>query len=199
MTELEKQVRRVCRRLNFQKFLDILVWCWVAALVVDLCWVAAEKYWQPLIEPWWIGTLAALGLGTVVAGLIAVFTRRSPVEAAMALDQAFGLKERVSSTMTLPEELRESSAGIALITDTAKRVETIDVGEKFGFQIPRTAWVPLLPALLVFLVATFVNLAKSGIVQAKPSSDDERKQVQESTKVLAKRLEQQKEIGRAHV
>jgi hypothetical protein len=194
MADLEKQVRRVCRRLNFQRFVEILVWCWAAALALALCWVVAEKVWQPLVEPWWISVLASLGAGTVVAAAIWFFTRQSAVEAAVALDHAFGLKERVSSTLTLPEPLRDSPAGIALISDALKRVETIDVGEKFSLRLPRTAWLPVVPALLVFLVATFVGqLGTPGSLQAKTEEEKKREQVETSSKELVKRFEEQKQ------
>src|SRR5436309_7262597 len=136
MAELEKQVRRVMRRLNFQRYVEILVWCWVGALTLALCWIVGEKIWHPVIEPWWVTVAGSLGLGMLVAGMIWFFTRPSRVEAALAMDQAFGLKERVSTTLTLPSELRETSAGIALICDATKRIESLDVSEKFAFQLP---------------------------------------------------------------
>jgi hypothetical protein len=132
MADLEKQVHRVWRRLNLQRFLNILIWCWAGSLVLNLAWITAEKFWGPWIDPWWISLTSSLGLGVLVAGIIWYCTRESSVEAAIALDQAFGLKERVSSTLTLPGELRESPAGIALVTDALKRVTTLDVREKFG-------------------------------------------------------------------
>ena len=70
MAELEKQVRRVWRRLNFQRYINILVWCWATGLALALCWIAVEKVWRPLIDPWWITVLVSLGLGTLAAGVV---------------------------------------------------------------------------------------------------------------------------------
>jgi hypothetical protein len=193
MAELEKQVRRVMRRLNFQQFVEVLVWCWVVSLSLALCWIFAEKIWRPIVEPWWLTVVGSLGLGLVAAVGIWVFKRPSQVEAAVALDQAFGLKERVSTTLTLPSELRDTPAGLALIHDATKRVETLDVSEKFHFQLPRTAWLPLVPAALAFLVASFVNFDKTTTAQAKTEAAKERAQVNEAAKVLAQRLDKQKE------
>jgi hypothetical protein len=193
MAELEKQVRRVMRRLNFQQFIEVLVWCWVAALSAALCWTFVEKVWRPLLDPWWLVVPISLGVGTVMAVAIWLFRRPTPVEAAVALDQAFGLKERVSTTITLPSELRDTPAGLALIHDATKRVEVLDVAEKFGFRMPRTAWLPLIPAILVFVVAAFVKFDGSGAVHAKTETATERKQVDEAVKALAKRFEAQRE------
>jgi hypothetical protein len=193
MAEIEKQVRRVMRRLNFQQFTELLVWCWVATLSLALCWIFAEKIWRPLIEPAWITVAASLGLGFVAAVAIWIFKRPGQVEAAVALDQAFGLKERVSSTLTLPSELRQTPAGLALIQDATKRVEVLDVGEKFGFHMPRTAWLPLIPAILVFLVVSFVKFDKTSAAQAKTEASKEHDQVETAAKTLAKRFEAQRE------
>src|SRR5437867_4717924 len=74
MAELEKQVRRVWRRLNLQRFLNILVWCWAAALVLALAWITTEKFWHPLIEPW-VTIVASLALGMLAAAMIWYSTR----------------------------------------------------------------------------------------------------------------------------
>ncbi len=195
MAELEKQVRRVWRRLNLQRFLNILVWCWAAALVLALAWITAEKLWHPLIEPWWGTLLGSLALGLLAAAVLWYCTRQSTVDAALALDKAFGLKERVSTTLVLSESLRDSPAGLALVTDTLHRVEAIDVSEKFAFRLPRHAWVPLVPAALLCWLALFVGpLGGQGSVQAARSEvTKERAQVQQSTKQLTRRLDKQKE------
>jgi chemotaxis protein histidine kinase CheA len=192
MAELEKQVRRVLRRLSVQQFVEILVWCWVASLFVALGWITVEKFWRPIVEPW-VSVAASLALGVLAALVVWIFRRPSSLDAALALDEAFALKERVSSTLTLPADLRESPAGTALISDTARRVETIDVGEKFGLQLPRNAWVPLVPAILVFLVASFLKIDKSGTVEAKIENKKEQEQIKQSTKVLTKRIEEQQQ------
>jgi DNA repair exonuclease SbcCD ATPase subunit len=193
MAELEKQVRRVMRRLNFQQFVEVLIWCWVAALTLALCWTLVEKLWRPFIEPWWLTVVGSLVLGLIAAVAIWLFRRPSSVQAAVALDQAFGLKERVSTTLTLPSDMRDTPAGLALIHDATKRVETLDIGEKFGFRMPRTAWVPVIPAILVFLVASFVNFEKSASAQAKTEVVKERAQVETAVKTLAKRFEAQRD------
>jgi hypothetical protein len=138
--------------------------------------------------------VASLAAGLAASVGIWIFLRRTPVDAAVELDRAFDLRERVSSTLTLPDELRTTPAGSALIADACKRVEAVDVRERFGIEVPRTAWLPLVPGILVFVVATFVDLGKSDSVQAKTAaSSKEREQVQKSTKVLSQRLEKQKQ------
>jgi chemotaxis protein histidine kinase CheA len=181
------------RRLNFQRYVEVLIWCWVATLTLALGWITAEKIWQPVVEPWWLTVAASLGLGAVAAAVICFVTRPSKVDAALALDRAFGLKERISTTLTLPDEVRETPAGAALISDATSRVQMIEVGEKFNFVVPRTAWLPIVPAVLAILVASYVKVDRT--VAAEPKSQPstkEREQVKTTTKVFQPKLEEQK-------
>ena len=54
---------------------------------------------------WWPFAIGG-GLSLVVAALIAAFTGPDRTEAAVALDRAFGLNERLSTALTLPEDVR---------------------------------------------------------------------------------------------
>ena len=54
----------------------------------------------------------------------------------------FGLKERVSSTLALSPEERESAAGQALVADAVRRVEQIEVSERFGVTFSRWIGTP---------------------------------------------------------
>jgi hypothetical protein len=147
--ELDKPIGRVWRRLRFQRFLAALVWCWGACLLATAAAIAVEKFAnRPLPGADWVPFAIAGGVGVVVAGLIAIFTGPSRVDAAVAIDRAFRLNERLSTTLTLPADLRETPAGRALVADTVRHVHDLDLGAHFGLRIPRTAWVPLIPAAL---------------------------------------------------
>ena len=193
MAEIEKQVRRVMRRLQLQKFLEVLSWCWVATLSLALAWILVEKAWRPLVDPWWLTLVGSVGLGIAAAVGVWYFRRAGQVEAAIAMDTAFGLRERVSTTLTLPSELRGTPAGEALVLDATKRVQSLDVAQKFVIQIPRTIWLPLVPASLAFLIAMFVEFNSSSTAQAKTELSKERAQVEQAAKVLAQRFEKQQE------
>src|SRR5439155_14728087 len=100
------------------------------------------------------------GLSLLVAALIAAFTGPNRTDAAVALDRAFGLNERLSTALTLPEELRQTSAGRALITDAIRHVADLDVSDRFGLTLPRRAWLPIIPALLAGVILLVPELSK---------------------------------------
>ena len=156
MTELQKQVQRAQRRINFQSFLTACVWSLGICLGIAAIAIGVSKIWHINVDPqqWNIGWL----VGGVVAGLLGAaswtyYKRNNMVEAAIEIDRRFGLKERVSSSLALSPDEADSEVGQALVADAAKRVERIDVREQFGVQGNRWAFLPLVTgALAVALV-----------------------------------------------
>src|SRR5205085_8378842 len=118
---------------------------------------------------WWPFAIAG-GLSLVVAALIAAFTGPNRTDAAVALDRAFGLNERLSTALTLPEDLRETSAGRALIADAVRHVADLDVADRFGLSIPRRAWLPIVPALLAGVIMLVPEWAQRAGASARASS-----------------------------
>src|ERR1044071_6541167 len=114
MEEIKRQVARARRRMNFAQFLRLVSWSLTAALAVALIGVAIPRIWVISVAPdvwnWsWIGGAAATGF--IVGWIIAFVRRRNDLEAAIELDRRFGLKERVSSSLSLTAQERESDFG----------------------------------------------------------------------------------------
>ncbi len=193
MQELEKPIGRVWRRMRFQRFLSALVWCWGVTLLLAAVAIAAEKLMhRPLPgADWWPFAIAG-GLGVLVAGLIAAFTGASRVDAAVAIDRVFKLNERLSTALTLPDDLRESPAGRALLTDAIKHVADLDVGAEFGPRMPRRVWVPVLTGLMA-VAMLFVPEMVERRAQAKLAEKFDQKALVDQTKALTKKLAQQRE------
>ncbi len=182
MRELEKPVARVFRRLRYQRFLGALVWSWAIGLAIVAGIIGGEKLLNRTLRgPDWVPFAVAGGLGIVVAGLVAAFSGPSRMDAAVAIDRVFHLNERLSSALTLPEDLRETPAGLALLADAIKKVTDLDVAAEFGLRMPRRAWVVLIPActavLLLFAPALVPSKVRAGNAEAT------------DTKALAKQAE----------
>src|SRR4051794_38453574 len=95
---VERQVRRVRRRLFARSVLQGLVLCWSAALVLLTLWFLVVPFVIPTAGPavrWGIAG-GMLGMGTV-AGIILGWTRTPTlVASALAMDEQFALRERVT-------------------------------------------------------------------------------------------------------
>jgi hypothetical protein len=193
MEQLLKQVRRARWWLGVQRFLGVLG-CWLSGtLSVAFVLVVVDKC-RPLGVEAWIWAAAALGLGLVAAIGWAVATGRGLVAAAVELDRRCGLKERVSSSLSLSEEERASALGQALIEDARRHVERIDVREHFRAAPGRQLLLPVAPAIAVVLVALLVSPAAVGKPAAVPSNPAAKKQIQQSSDTLRRKLvEQRKE------
>ena len=149
MRDFDRPIGRVWRRLRFQRFLATLVWCLAALFVATAGLVAAEKLARLSVPgPAWLPFAAAGVLAVALAVLIALLTGPTRLEAAIALDRAFHLNERLSTALSLPDDLRDTPAGRALLADASRHVDALDIGAKFGLRIPRTAWIPVLTGVL---------------------------------------------------
>jgi len=193
MRELEKPVARVFRRLRYQRFLSTLVWSLAIALAVVAGIIAGERVWNRAVPgPEWLPFAVAGALAVVFAAGFASVTGASRLDAAVAIDRVFHLNERVSSAWTLPNDLRETPAGRAVIADASLKLAGLDVAAEFGLRIPRRAWVVLIPAtaavLLLFAPAWVPSLA-----QAKTKEALDTKAFTKQTEALSKKIASQRQ------
>lgn len=192
MNELEKPIGRVWRRMRFQRFLSALVWCWGVALLAVVVAIAVEKFAnRPVPGPDWALFAIAGGVGLVVAALVALLSGPSRVDAAVAIDRVFQLNERLSTALTLPEELRSTPAGKALLADTIRHVGTLEINTAFALKLPRTAWVPLIPAALALGLLSVHPLIQKR-AQARSSDVVEKKLVADQSRALGKKIASQR-------
>ena len=133
---VDQQVRRVRRRL----FMNVIA----ESLLVGLALGLALATLFFLVRPFagWSETLrwsvpgGLIALGTI-AGVVLAWSRRpSPVSASLALDEKFGLKERVTTFLTLAPEQLATAAGQALLHDVTEQVSQLRIAGKFPFHLP---------------------------------------------------------------
>jgi hypothetical protein len=190
---LERQVRRVRRRLFLQTLLDALAWCWAGALLLSAGWFLLEPYLVPDAASWlrWAVAGGALGLGAVLAVLAAWWRAPSRLAAALALDQRYNLKERVTTSLGLTGSEFESAAGRALVADVNNRLMPLRVGERFPVRLHRSAAAVPAAVLLLVLLAVFYRPGP-GTIRAndgnRPLTDDpaQRQAIDDAKKDLLK-------------
>ncbi len=156
--DIQAKLRKVNRRLFLQTLVNSLLICWAGALLLTAIWFLCQPFVLGNIETWirW-ATLGGMFAAGTIAGLVMAFVRApSRLEAALALDSKFGLKERVTTSLTLASEQVQSPAGQALLTDVHKQLEGLKVTSRFPLQItwPR-ALTPFAAALLAILAIFF--------------------------------------------
>jgi hypothetical protein len=196
--ELERPIGRVWRRLRFQRFLAAVVWCWGATLALAAVAIAVEKLLHyPIPGADWVPFAVAGVVGMLVATIIAMVSGPSRVDAAVAIDHAFQLNERLSTALTLPENLRGTSAGQALLADAIRHVAELDVASQFHPKLPRTLWVPVLPALIA-VGLLFVPEWAEKHASARSSPTIEKEIIVNQAKAIGKKIaSQRKELDKS--
>jgi hypothetical protein len=188
MDELRKQVRRAQRRITLQRFVSVLGWCWFAALLIALMIIVVDKY-HPLSVQAWIWFAGAAALGLLGAVIWTALSRAPDLEAAMEIDRRFALKERVSSALAMPADDLQSEAGQAVSADALRRVQRIDVAEKFAVIPPRKLLLPLAPAFAALFVMLFVNPSLvDNSADAKQQNLEEKTQVKKASESVRKQI-----------
>src|SRR5262249_52851091 len=133
LQSVEAQVRRVRRRLFARTLLRTLLWSVGGGLsVLGLWFLMQPVVWpEPGAAVHWTVAAVLLGLALLLAIMWAACFRPSSIEAALALDERFALRERVTTWMLLEPETASSPAGHALHADVAKRVGGLRVADQF--------------------------------------------------------------------
>lgn len=183
---VHRQVAIASQRLFVQKLLDSMIWCWTAALLASVVWFLAQPWLLGKQEDWvrWAIAGGIFGVATVVAIVRALQLSPSRVSAALELDGRFQLRERVTTTLMLTPETRDSPAAQALIADANERVARLDVPSRFPVRLSRKALIVPGCAVLLAVVALFYDPNLS-TAQADPAKKKEERQF-----VLAKEVNQ---------
>lgn len=192
MEQLHRQIAKARRRLIMEQFLGIAAWSLFGCLLVAVVGLLIPKFWHVEVaaDVWnasWVG--GSIGLGILVAGIWTYATRQTSLQAAIEIDRRYGLRERVSSVLSLPESQLDTEIGEALARDAVRRVERIDVSEHFRVRTSWVAALPLLPvvAAIVLILLPNVDRDKSN-AEANQAKQVEVKQVKARTKDLERSL-----------
>jgi hypothetical protein len=166
---LETRVRQARRRLLTQTLLNRLGLAWGCALAVGLLWFLVGPIVLPGAPTYlkWAVLGGAGGLGTVLALWASLRAAPSPLAAALAIDQRFDLKERVTTAVSLTPHDQSSPAGQALLADANAKLERVTVPGKFPVRIGwRALFLPAQAAAIAILAlyppAVLTSLAGGG-------------------------------------
>lgn len=188
LAPVEKQVARVSRRLMVQTLLDSLVIAWAGALLLALLWFLAQ--------PWVAGhndeTLRWSVAGSLFAlatlGALARAWLRAPSQltAALAMDHQFALRERVTTSLTLPEDMKQSPAALALLHDVTQRVAKLDVSSRFPLRL---TWSALMVPGFAALLALVALMYDPAISPARANTNKDKTQLVVNADEIKKKMD----------
>lgn len=186
---LERQVRKVRRRIFIQAAVNGLIVGWVAACGVVVIWLLAKPYllgdsaraWMD----WTVGGVA-FAISTLGAMIWAYRSTPAPVQAALSLDERFQLRERVTTSLTLSDEQRASPAGEALLSDVQAKIASLDVGSRFPVRFGwKSMLVPLAIAAVALLAIFYepaINSAQGNTPPASPLTPEQAREIEQKKK-----------------
>jgi hypothetical protein len=165
MSPVDERVRQAQGRLNLNLFLDWLTRAVTVALAIWLLLLIAQRLLVFAAERPVLLTSAAValavGLGVLFFGLVRHWIRRA--QAALALDEAAHLKERLSTALSIRTDPHAFAR--AACEDAERTARGLRVTQLFPFRRPRTLPAGAAMAVVAALVWLFLPplnlLAKS--------------------------------------
>src|SRR5205823_4622363 len=186
---LEKRVSQARRRLFVQMLLNRLGLAWGCALALGLMWFliepAAVAGAPPYVKWAVLGGLA--GLGTLLAIVLARRAAPTSLSAALAIDQRFDLKERVTTALGLSLHDQSSPAGQALLADANAKLERVTVPGKFPVRIGWRALFLPAQAIAIAILALYPPPLLTMLAGGSAKQDDDQAKADEKdapTKVI---------------
>lgn len=196
MNRVESQVQSARRRLILGRFGHALSVTLFAGLLVATIAISlpALRAMNVDFNTWvysWIGACA--GAALIAAAVYAWMTAPSAESVAAEVDKRFGLKERLSSSMTLEETERETDFGIALTADAEKRAGQLSISDRFLLRPTKMSWLPVSVVPVLAIVLLLVEPAKETDASSTKKVDAmEVSQVQKAASALKKRIQAQR-------
>ncbi len=155
MDPITLQVVRARRKLRLQQYF-VAAGRWLAgSMTLAALGAAIPKLWH-LSIPTTTWTIAWLG-GGLALGLLAPLVRvwwsgASAADAALEIDRRFGLRERVSSYLSLLPTQREAPVGQALGVDARRQLDRVELAEGFPLRVGWAHALPLLPTVAAIIL-----------------------------------------------
>ena len=196
MNRIESQVRKARTRLILGRFgrafsISLFVAMIVATIAIAIPALRTmDLNFNTWVYSWLGGALVAALLGATIYSLA---TAPSVEEVATEVDKRFGLRERLSSSLTLHDGERDSEFGLALTADAEKRADQLEVAERFALRPSKIGWLPLALVPVLAIVLLLVEPATHSTASSTTKvSADEIAQVKKVAAQLKKRIQQQR-------
>lgn len=195
MQIIELLARKARRRLIVNKVLEVVPKNLLIYLCIAGIAVAISKLWPIGIDGtlWFVSSLSLAIVAAAIHSTISLWRQRPTItQAAIEIDRRYGLKERISSALTLGDAELNSPLALALQADAQKKASTIDLRDHFAIGMKRSALWPLLPiaCLIVFWFAP--NPISAANQTAQATSQASATQVKNATNPLLEQLKKKR-------
>ncbi|MBL8822624.1 MAG: hypothetical protein JNJ77_08565 [Planctomycetia bacterium] len=151
---VENKIRQTQRRQGLQLAVSWLPLTLSLSLLLGLILAISLPLVGIQIEAWGMWIIAgSILVGLAVTCLLAWCKRPGHTAAALALDQACGLQERIVTVSTLKPEQHQLEAAQLLATQLQAHVNDVTVAERFPLRSNKRSWYAPLGALIALVLA----------------------------------------------
>lgn len=180
---VEKQIARVRRRLLAQVAIDSILFTIALGLILSAGWFLIRPFaFATSDAARWSVPAAIVGLG-VLAGLVLAWLRRpNRIASSLALDEKFGLKERVTTFLTLPADQIDTPVGQALLRDVTAHLGNLKIASAFPLRLRYKQMLAPAAALAFALLACIFDPVLSDLKFGSRSNADEPRKVYDVAK-----------------
>ncbi|MGQ9652143.1 MAG: hypothetical protein ACUVXJ_18760 [Phycisphaerae bacterium] len=198
MSELRKKAKRAQLRLWLNRWFSKIGWSLAGGATLFVLLVLVDRLWLVRPDAEMLTGWVCLGLlaASVVASVVwTVVTRETLSVAAATLDDAAGLRERISSAIYC--EKMDDPFGQAVVADANRVTHGLTVSRHLPLRFPQSAayaGASLLFALLVFWLFPVVDLA--GKQEALQKQLEQQKRVERTAALVQPLIDKQVEALR---
>lgn len=198
LQRLEKKVKETQTRRGIQHFLHYLpshsAWGLLGGTTAAVIAQVANQ-----ADFSWVGPVVGGLVGMTWAGVSAYRNTPNRTGAALELDKAFALNERMVTLATLTDEQRKSAAGQLLEEDARVHLEKVDVPSKFPFESKARAWAAPAGAALAASVALLFPLSFSTNTAIAKEKDKQVKTTDVTEKIDLKAIKEANEARKVRL
>ncbi len=195
MSDLRKKAKRAQLRLWLNRWFSKIGWSLAGGATLFVLFILIDRLWLVRPEADMLAGWICLGLlgASVGASIVwTLLTRETLSVAAAALDDAAGLRERISSAIYC--EKMDDPFGQAVVADARRVTHGLTVGRHLPLRFPGSASYAgptLLVALLVFWLFPVVDLA--GKQEVLQKQQDQQKRLDRTTALVQPLIDKQVE------
>ena len=195
MLAIDKPIRAAKRRLNLQRFINLLGRCvtYVGCIVAIVIVVAKFTAVPMSFERWTLICALSGAIAAVLAATIWTYIGRfRNIDAAVLVDKRLKLNERLATASQLSPELLATPMGAALLADASTKAERLDVRDAFPIRLPAYYLQWLLPLAVIAFAAWLPPVTQTQVAKAEEETIS-LTQVKNSTEPLLKQVKAQRE------
>ncbi len=189
MSRLDRHVNLVRNKLAMGTLLKALAWALLGYAFVVLLNILVDRFLVRRLPHY--GVFFCVGLGLTIAGALAYAIWRRPTsrQAAIAIDDRLGLKEKFSTALYVRTSTDPFAA--AAVRDAEVTADNVSLHKRFPVPFPRTMIATITLIVVTLLMARFLPaypLFADDDAGRKPLQAQKDKQSADTHKLLAKAL-----------